>query len=286
MPRFYRSAARRIGLTGGTVAAAAMPYAQGMSKMLLSRLARLAALPLLLALACTATRAQTLVVAADSSLGDAMKLVARDFEATRKGVAVTLRLGASGVLLEQIGRGTATDVLAAADAETVALGVQRRLLVADLRSSFAGNSLVLIVPSALNLPVQRLADLGRPEVVRVAMGRHASEPAGRYAREAINAQRLWPAVQRKAVWVDDVREVLALVAAGDVEAGFVYSTDVATAAPGRVRVVETLPTTTPIRYPANVVAGSRQPELAREFVAYLRSEPARAVFRRLGFGLP
>ncbi|MDO9073060.1 MAG: molybdate ABC transporter substrate-binding protein [Rubrivivax sp.] len=252
----------------------------------LLRLARLVALALLLATAGHAALAQTLVVAADSSLGDAMKVVAGDFEASRKGVGVTLRLGASGALLEQIARGTPTDVLAAADAETVALGVQRRLLVADLRSSFASNSLVLVVPASLNLPVQRLDDLARPEVVRVAMGRHASEPAGRYAREAINAQRLWPAVQRKAVLVDDVREVLALVAAADVEAGFVYSTDVAAAAPGRVRVVETLPTTTPIRYPANVVAGSQQAELAREFITYLRSEAARAVFKRFGFGLP
>jgi len=266
--------------------AAFMPYAPRMLTTLLTRLARLAAIPLLLAAASTTTPAQTLVVAADSSLGDAMTVVARDFEAARKGVTVTLRLGASGVLLEQVARGTTTDVLAAADAETVALGVQRRLLVADLRSSFASNSLVLIVPASLNLPVQRLADLSRPEVVRVALGRPASEPVGRYAREAINAQRLWPAVQRKSVLVDDVREVLALVAAADVEAGFVYSTDVAAAAPGRVRVVETLPTTTPIRYPANVVAGSKQPELARDFITYLRSEPARAVFKRFGFGLP
>jgi molybdate transport system substrate-binding protein len=257
-----------------------------MFKTIFIHLARRLAVPLLLAATAGSASAQALVVAADSSLGEAMTAVARDFEATRQGVAVTLRLGASGALLEQVGRGAATDVLAAADAETVALGVQRRLLLPDLRSSFASNRLVLVVPASLNLPVQRLADLGRPEVVRVAMGRPASEAAGRYAREAINAQRLWPAVQRKAVWVDDVREVLALVAAADVEAGFVYATDVATAAAGRLRVVETLPTTTPIRYPANVVAGSRQPALAREFVAYLRSDPARAVFQRFGFGLP
>ncbi len=266
--------------------ASAMPYASGMLKTLFSGFARRAAMALMLAAVGGAALAQQLVVAVDSSLGDAMKVVARDFEAAHKGVGVTLRLGASGALLEQVARGTSTDVLAAADIETVALGVQRRLLVADLRSSFASNSLVLIVPAALNLPVQRLVDLARPEVVRVAMGRHASEPAGRYAREAINAQRLWPVVQRKAVLVDDVREVLKLVAAAEVEAGFVYTTDVAAAAPGRVRVVETLPTTTPIRYPANVVAGSKQPELARDFITYLRSEAARAVLQRFGFGLP
>jgi molybdate transport system substrate-binding protein len=283
MRRFYR----KPGATSSrrqAVVSAAMNYAQAMSTTLLSRLARHSVL-VCLDLACGAALAQKLVVAADSSLGDAMKAVAHDFEAARKGVSVTLRLGASGVLLEQVDHGTATDVLAAADTETVALGVQRRLLVADLRSSFVSNRLVLIVPASLNLPVQRLSDLGRAEVVRVAMGRYASEPAGRYAREAINAQRLWPAVQRKAVWVDDVRELLALVAAADVEAGFVYATDVAAAA-GRVRVVETLPTTTPIRGAAHVVARSRQPELARDFVAYLRSDAARAVFQRFGFGPP
>jgi molybdate transport system substrate-binding protein len=282
---FYLRTLGRRALATAAARSLAMPYALRMPTRLASDLVRLILAPLLLAAAACASWAQTLNVAADSSLADAMKVVARDFEAGRPGVKLALRLGASGTLLEQIARGTATDVLAAADAETAALGVQRRLLVADGRSSFASNSMVLVVPAALNLPVQRLADLSRPEVVRVAIGRPASEPAGRYAREAINAQRLWPAVQRKLVLVDDVRAVLALVAAADVEAGFVYATDVAAAA-DRMRVVETLPTTTPIRYPANVVAGSVQPALARDFVAYLRGETARAVFQRFGFGPP
>jgi molybdate transport system substrate-binding protein len=237
------------------------------------------------ALASLPAQAQSLTVAADGSLVDAMKLVAHDFEATHAGVSIKLLLGASGALLGQIAQGTPVDVLAGADAETVDQGVQRRLLVADLRSVFATNTLVLVVPASLNLPVQRLSDLGRPEVARIAMGRESSEPAGRYAREAINAQRLWPSVQRKVVVADDVREALELVAGADVEAGFVYTTDVAAAA-GRVRVVETLSTTTPIRYLANVVADSKHAALAREFVSHLRSDPARAVFKQFGFGLP
>ncbi len=246
---------------------------------------RLIAAALLWLAVALPARAQELTVATDSSLGVAMQAVARGFEASHAGVKVQLRLGASGALLEQIARGSAADVLASADTETVALGVTRRLLLADLRSTFATNTLVLVVPASLNLPVHRLADLARPEVVRVAMGREASVPAGRYAREAINAQRLWPAVQRKVVAAADVREVLELVARADVEAGFVYATDVPTAA-GRVRVVETLPTSTPIRYPAHVVASSQNPALAREFIAYLRSDAARTVFTRLGFGVP
>jgi len=240
---------------------------------------------LLLTAAASASLAQGLLVATDNSLGEAMRAVARDFEAGRSGVRVELRVGAPGALLEQIASGVPVDVLAGADAETVALGVQRRLLEPELRSVFASNELVLVVPASLNLPVRRLSDLARPEVARIAMGREATVPAGRYAREAINAQRMWPAVQRKVVVGQDVREVLDLVAAADVEAGFVFATDVRAAA-DRVRVVETLTTTTPIRYLANVAAGSKNPALAREFVAHLRGDAARAVFKRFGFGVP
>lgn len=246
---------------------------------------RWAGTALMLAAAASASSAQSLTVAADGSVAAAIRTVARGFEAGHAGVSVKVLAGAAGMLLEQIAQGSTADVLAGADAETVGLGLQRRLLVSDLRGVFATNTLVLVVPASLNLPVQRLADLARPEVVRIAMGREASVPAGRHAREAINAQRMWPAVQRKVVIAEDVGEVLDLVAGADVEAGFVYATDAAAAA-GRVRVVETLATTTPIRHQAHVVAGSTNPALAREFVAYLRSEPARAVFERSGFGVP
>lgn len=229
--------------------------------------------------------AQTLTVAADTSLSEAMPALARGFEAAHAGVTVAVVLGASGTLLERIGAGLPADVLASADAETATLGIQRRLLVPDLRSAFATNTLVLITPVSLKLPLQRLSDLALPEVVRIAIGRHSEEPAGRYARQAIDAARLWPSVQRKIVSADTVREVLDLVAHGDVEAGFVYTTDVAGAA-DRVRVVQSLEATTPIRYPAHVVAASRQPALARAFVDWLRSAPARAILQQAGFGLP
>jgi len=235
-----------------------MPYAHGMVQILRRMIVCWAGASVLAVAAAAPALAQGITVATDSSLGPGMKAVVQGFEAAHAGVSVKLLLGASGALLERIAEGTAADVLAGADAETVALGVQRRLL---------------------------LSDLARPEVARIAMGRQTSVPAGRYAREAIDAQRMWPSVQRKVVIAEDAREVLGLVAGADVEAGFVYATDVAAAA-GRVRVVETMATTTPIRHLANVVAGSRNPELAREFVAYLRSEAAHEVFKRFGFGIP
>jgi molybdate transport system substrate-binding protein len=262
-----------------------MAYALAMMNSLGRRTRRFAAALWLLGMVVCQASAQTLAVAADSSLIDVMNALARDFESRHKGVTVSLLPGPTGTLLEQMARGAPADLLTSPDAETVRLGVQRRLLVTGLPGFFATNTLVLVVPASLNLPVQRLSDLSRPEVTRIAMGRPATAASGRFAREAINAQRLWPALQRKLVFADDVREVLALVSGASVEAGFIYGTDLPAAA-GRVRLVETLPTSTPIRYLANVATGSKQPELARAFIDHLRSEPARAIFSRHGFGLP
>ncbi len=229
--------------------------------------------------------AASLTVAAASSLVDVMPALARGFEAAHPGAEVSIVTGASGALLERIATGLHADVLASADLETATLGIQRELLVADLRSVFATNTLVLVTPTSLNLPLRRLSDLAGSEVVRIAIGRRSEVPAGRYARQAIDAARLWPSVQRKIVQADSVRDVLDLVARADVEAGFVYGTDVP-AANGRVRVVQTLQLPIPIRYPAHVVAANRQPVLAHAFVDWLRSETARAILLRAGFGVP
>jgi molybdate transport system substrate-binding protein len=242
-----------------------------------------AALPLLIPGLPAA--AQTLVVATDTAVAPAMAEVARAFEASHPGVTIEVTPGAPGAMLARMAQDRTIDLLAGADAETAALGVRRRLLQPDLRSIFAANTLVLVVPASLNLPVQRLSDLARAEVVRVAIGRQAVEPAGRYAREAIHAQRLWPSLQGKVVLVDDVREVLNLVASADVEAGMVYATDAA-AAGKRVRVVQTLETVLPVRHLVHVSTSSAQPALARDFANHLRSEPARAVWQRFGFVLP
>ena len=223
---------------------------------------------LLLALvSLTPATAQPLNVAAAASLTEAMRDVAKAFEAARPGVGVQLQFGASGMLLQDIAGGKPADK------------------IIHVAREFATNALVLIVPTDRSSPVQRLQDLARPEIRRIAMGRTATVPAGRYARQAIDALRLWPALQQKIVFGDSVRAVLQAVASGDVDAGFVYATDVPVAGE-RVRVVQTLAVQPPIRYPATVVAASDQQVLARDFIAFLNQPQARAVFSRYGFGAP
>ena len=173
-------------------------------------------------------------------------------------------------------------MLVAANTDTVVRGVERRVLRDGAWRAFAGNDLVLIVPSRSLLAIRRLSDLGQSDVLRVAMGRVADVPAGRYARQAIDAQRLWPQLQRRIVDADSARDALARVARGDVDAGFVYRTDAASVG-DRVRVVETLSGHAPVRYSAAVTLASRAPAPAAAFVDFLRSDAARAVFAANGF---
>lgn len=227
--------------------------------------------------------AQTLHVAVDSSLAEAVAEIARGFEAGHRGLGVKLDIGAAGVLLEGIaqhkGPGAAAALLVSADTETLVRGAERRLLAGGPSRVFAGNAVVLIVPLSRSLPIHRLADLADPAVLRVALARSASVPAGRHAREAIDAERMWPALQRKVVVAGSVAQVLQWVARGEVDAGFVYRTDVT----DEVRVVQALDSPTPVRHAAALVTGSGNDALAREFIEALASPASAQLFARRGF---
>jgi len=248
---------------------------------------RLLLLPifLLLTLLAPAAPAQTLAVAADSSVLEPVRELARAFEAGRPGVSVKLEAAPAGVLLEKIAAGAKFDLLVSADLDTLQRGTDRHLLAAGPPRVLAGNAVVLVVPAAAAAPPQRLTDLARPELQRIAMGRVASVPAGRHAREAIDVERLWPALQRKVVWADSVAQVLQMVARGEVDAGFVYRTDANGVAGVQVAFTPESPAT-PVRHAAALVAGSAQEALARDFLAALAAPAARLVFTRRDYTAP
>lgn len=221
-------------------------------------------------------------LAVADTLAQALPELLRAFETGHPGLKLETSLAAEGPLLESLARGAVCDLLLSADADTVVRGIERRLLHPDSARAFAGNALVLAVPAASAIPLRRLSDLAGVEVQRIAMGRMATVPAGRYARQAIDAARLWPSLQRKIVQADSARHALNLVVAGDVDAGFVYRSD-ALLAGAALRVVETLSEHSPIRLTAALPAAGTHAALAGEFVQFLRGDKAQAVFGRFGF---
>jgi molybdate transport system substrate-binding protein len=229
--------------------------------------------------------AQQLTVSAAASLTDAFKEIGPKFEAARPGSSVRFNFAASGALLQQIAQGAPADVFASADQETMNRGVDQKLVAADSRRDFAANTLVLITPAQGAPAVATLADLNQPAVRRIAVGKVASVPVGRYTQQALEGAQLWTALQPKIVFADNVRQVLDYVSRGEVDAAFVYRTD-AELAKGKVGIAMTVGGHAPVTYPAAVVADSKQAALARDFVAFLGGAEAQAILARYGFGRP
>ena len=227
----------------------------------------------------------SITVSVASSMAEAMREIGARFKAQRPGVTLQFNAAASGVLVQQIVNGAPADVLVCADAESMDRAVQQRVVDAATRRDFAANTLVLVVPARGGTAPAGVAELAAPSVRRVAIGKPATVPAGRYARQALEHAGVWAAVQPRLVYADNVRQVLDYVARGEVDAGFVYRTDARLAADA-VRVVGPAAGHAPIAYPVAVVADSRQPALAREFAAFLLLPQAQALLAERGFTRP
>jgi molybdate transport system substrate-binding protein len=228
---------------------------------------------------------QQLTVAAAASLSDALREIGARFEAVRPQTRLRFTFAASGVLMQQIIHGAPVDLFISADLETLDRGVQHQRLDPSTRRNLAGNALVMIVPAAGVAAISRLGDLQAPAVRRIALGKPATVPAGRYTKQVLDRERLWSALEPKFVFADNVRQVLDYVSRGEADAGFVYRSDVEPMR-GKLRIVQTAAGHAPIVYPMAVVADSAQPLLAREFAGFLLGAEARAILARHGFDRP
>ena len=81
----------------------------------------------------------------------------------------------------------------------------------------------------------------------------------------------------------DVRQVLAYVETGNVDAGIVYETDAKQS--NSVKIVATAPekSHSPVVYPVAVLKDSKNTAQAQEFVQFLSSDRAGDVFAKYGF---
>lgn len=258
----------------------------------MGRLCAMRIRPALLLIALAACRDQpspprvTLTVAAAASLHEVVEELDSLYRAEHPDVAVRATFGASGALRQQIEHGAPIDVFISASDRHVDELERAGLVEARSRRAFAGNELVLIVPQSFPSPVHGFGDLASPQVRRVGLGAPESVPAGEYAEQTLRSLGLAAAVAPKAVYAQNVRQVLAYVERGEVDAGIVYRTDAA--ASRRVRIAAAAPPAThaPITYPLVLVARGAHPDQARAYAAFLLGPRGREVLARRGFAVP
>ncbi|WP_440948398.1 molybdate ABC transporter substrate-binding protein [Methanosarcina sp. T3] len=226
---------------------------------------------------------ETILVSAAASLTEAFTDMESQFEAENPGVDVNFNFAGSGSLRTQIEGGAPVDVFASADQNQMNILAGEELIENSSRKDFAQNSLVLIVPSSSTLNITGIEDLTSPEVERIAIGNPETAPVGKYTTQSLTEAGIWDQLEDKTVLAEDVKQVLVYVERGEVDAGFVYMTDAKTAEPGKIKVVATVPVTTPVSYPIAVVSASENKEEAQEFIDFVTGQEGQEILEEYGF---
>lgn len=223
-----------------------------------------------------------LIISAAASLTDTMNEMKGLYEKQYKNVKLTFNFGSSGALQQQIEQGAPADVFISAATKQMKALQDKKLIVDESCKDLLKNRLVLVGPKD-SAKVKGFSTL--KEASLIALGEPDSVPAGKYAKETLTKMGLWDAVKDKVVYAKDVRQVLAYVESGNVEAGMVYLTDAKISDKVQILSIAEENTHTPIVYPAAVVKASKNQEAAQSFVDFLSSDAAQDVFAKYGFAL-
>src|SRR5262249_52427702 len=147
---------------------------------------------------------------------------------------------------------------------------------------FATNKLVVIVPRSNPARISSVYDLRRTGL-RIVIG-DKSVPIGTYTRQILDTLGITNDVLKHVVRAEtDVKGIVAKVALGEADAGFVYVTDARTAAAKLKNVPLPGWAQPPVRYEIAVVKASTHVAAARAFVKRVLSKRGRLLLRRAGF---
>ena len=188
--------------------------------------------------------------------------------------------GGSNALAAQIQQGAPADVFASANTT-----LPRQLFQQNLCSKpvvFTRNRLVIVVPRKNPAHIQNVYGLAKSGVTIDIAAKGV--PVGNYTLQILQNMNLSNAVLKNVVSQEtDVREVLAKVALGEVDAGFVYSTDAKTVAK-KVLVVKIPAWAQPkVQYGICVVSSSSHKSASRAFVKRVLSKAGQKKLHRFGF---
>jgi molybdate transport system substrate-binding protein len=189
----------------------------------------------------------------------------------------------SDQLAFQIRQGAPADVFAAASPKYTQLLYRDGFVLKPV--PFAANKLIVLVPRLNPAGIHSVYDLRRAGM-KIVIG-DSAVPIGTYTRQILDTLGITADVTKNVVSQEtDVKGIVAKVALGEADAGFVYRTDAKSVA-SRTRTVA-LPNWAqpPIRYELAVVKAGSHRAAAQAFLKRVVSKRGRLLLGRAGFGLP
>jgi molybdate transport system substrate-binding protein len=232
----------------------------------------------------------TLQVFAAASLTEAFNELGRGFSRQQRGVEVLFNYAGTQQLVQQLIQGAEADVFASANLSQMELVVEQGLVISETVQVFASNQLAVALAPGNPAGIQNLAYLSQPGVRLVLAAPEV--PAGIYTQEMLLRLAGYPTFgpwYREAVLANvvsyetTVKAVLAKVQLGEADAGILYASDVlGKDAPKLENFLVPADVNPRIRYPIAPLVNAVQPELARAFIEFVRSEQGQKVLAEHG----
>lgn len=243
---------------------------------------------LLLPRAASAQAASGLTVAAAADLKYALEEVGQAY--TRKaGVPVRVTYGSSGNLFAQISNGAPFDVFLSADAAYPKRLADVGQAAPDTITEYARGVLAMWIPAPVRGIDKNigLTSLLMPEIKRVAIANPRHAPYGRAAEAALRQANIYDQVAPKFILGENIAQTAQFVQSGNADAGIV-ALSLLKGASGVQGTWWELPLDSypPLEQAAVVTKRAEGNKSAREFVSFLVSPEARAIFERFGFRPP
>lgn len=187
----------------------------------------------------------------------------------------------SDQLAFQIQQGAAADVFAAASPKYPDLLYKQGLVEKPI--AFTTNTLVVIVPKSNPGNIHSVLDLTRPGL-KIVIG-DSSVPVGSYTLTVLKNLGITDGVLKNVVSKEpDVKSIVAKVALGEADAGFVYVTDVKPVR-GKVLAIALRESAQPhVVYEVAVVRAGKHRQAAYRFVTALIRSAAQRKLVSFGFG--
>ncbi len=256
------------------------------------RVRALAVLALLALLACPrlARAAETLSVAAAADLAICLDDMNAAFKRSHPDADIKVSSGSSGNFATQIKNGGPFEVFLSAD-----IGFPRDLAKAGLADekslfTYATGRLVLWTarPEAVDVTkgLEILAKDTPVKKLAIANPEHA--PYGRAAKQALEHDQLWDAVQSRLVLGENIAQTATFVATGSADAGIVALSLVIAGPNAKVGKWQEIPADkyAPLEQAAIVTKKGLENPLAKAYLDFLRTPEARTIFDHYGFRLP
>ena len=226
---------------------------------------------------------EELVVAAAADLAPAFQEIGPIFERAT-GIGVVFNFGSSGMLARQIENGAPMDVFAAANIDFLDGLGRLGLIIPDTRTLYARGRITIWTRQDSPLRIDKLEDLTRRDVRKVAIANPAHAPYGAAAKQALQSAGVWDQVQGKCVFGEDVRQTLQYAATDNVDVAIV-ALSLSVQSDGRWTLIPA-ELHRPLDQALAVLRSTPQEEHARRFTAFINGSQGRPIMRKYGFILP